>query len=66
MANLFNRLGQLGVGLAIAGSVASSALYNGKSHRQWSIAIYYVYLQHIYVANTIAMWAAKWNCKYIC
>lgn len=34
MANLFNRLGQLGVGLAIAGSVASSALYNGKSHRR--------------------------------
>lgn len=32
MANLFNRLGQLGIGIAIAGSVASSALYNGKSH----------------------------------
>lgn len=29
MAQIFNRIGQLGLGLAIAGSVANSALYNG-------------------------------------
>lgn len=40
MANLFNRLGQLGVGLAIAGSVASSALYNGKSHRTHPLPLF--------------------------
>lgn len=28
--NFFNRLGQLGLGVAIAGSVVNSALYNGK------------------------------------
>ena len=28
-AQIFNRLGQLGVGLAIAGGVVNSALYNG-------------------------------------
>ena len=27
-ANVFNRIGQLGVGLAVAGGVAQSALYN--------------------------------------
>lgn len=30
MAQLFNRIGQLGLGVAIAGSVVNSALYNGK------------------------------------
>jgi len=28
-ARLFNTLGKIGIGLAIAGSVANSALYNG-------------------------------------
>ena len=28
LANVFNRIGQLGVGLAIAGGVVQSALYN--------------------------------------
>jgi hypothetical protein len=28
LANVFNRIGQLGVGLAIAGGVVNSALYN--------------------------------------
>jgi prohibitin 1 len=29
MAQLFNRLGSLGLGIALAGGIASSALYNG-------------------------------------
>lgn len=29
MAQLFNRIGQLGLGLALAGGVVNSALYNG-------------------------------------
>ena len=28
LANVFNRIGQLGVGLAVAGGVVQSALYN--------------------------------------
>jgi hypothetical protein len=28
LANVFNRIGQLGVGLAVAGGVVNSALYN--------------------------------------
>lgn len=30
MAGFFNRLGQLGLGIALTGSVVNSALYNGK------------------------------------
>lgn len=30
MAQFFNRLGQLGLGVALAGGVLNSALYNGK------------------------------------
>ena len=30
MAKLFNTLGKLGLGIAIAGGVVNSALYNGK------------------------------------
>lgn len=30
-AQIFNTLGKLGIGLAVAGGVANSALYNGKS-----------------------------------
>lgn len=29
MAQLFNRIGQIGLGLALAGGVVNSALYNG-------------------------------------
>lgn len=29
MANFFNRIGQIGLGLALVGSAANSALYNG-------------------------------------
>lgn len=29
-AQLFNRLGQLGLGLAVVGGVVNSALFNGK------------------------------------
>lgn len=28
--NLFNRIGQLGLGVALVGGVVNSALYNGK------------------------------------
>ena len=28
LANVFNRIGQLGIGLAVAGGVVQSALYN--------------------------------------
>lgn len=31
MAQLFNRIGQLGLGVALAGGVINSALYNGKA-----------------------------------
>ena len=30
-AQLFNRIGQIGLGLALTGGVINSALYNGKS-----------------------------------
>lgn len=30
MAQIFNRIGQLGLGVAIVGGVVNSALYNGK------------------------------------
>ena len=30
MANFLNRIGQLGLGVAIVGGVVNSALYNGK------------------------------------
>lgn len=30
MAAIFNRIGQLGLGLALAGGVINSALYNGR------------------------------------
>lgn len=30
MAQLFNRIGQLGLGLALTGGVINSALYNGE------------------------------------
>lgn len=32
MANFLNRIGQLGLGVAIVGGVVNSALYNGKSY----------------------------------
>lgn len=30
MANFLNRIGQLGLGMAVVGGVVNSALYNGK------------------------------------
>lgn len=30
MAHLFNRIGQVGLGVALVGGVVNSALYNGK------------------------------------
>lgn len=30
MAQIFNRIGQLGLGVAVVGGVINSALYNGK------------------------------------
>lgn len=33
MAQIFNRIGQLGLGLALAGGVVNSALYNGMQNR---------------------------------
>ena len=31
-ARLFNRIGQLGLGVAVVGSVVNTALYNGRFH----------------------------------
>lgn len=38
MAQIFNKIGQLGLGIALAGGVLNSALYNGKLYVVWSMA----------------------------
>lgn len=42
-AQIFNRIGQVGLGIALVGGVVNSALYNGMTMR--SDFLYYVLIQ---------------------
>lgn len=50
LSNLFSQLGKLGIGLAVVGGVANSALYNGKGIKK--VTLYkFVGFSYIMIIN---------------
>lgn len=53
-SNLFNRIGQLGLGVALAGSVVNSALYNGMcAYVESSIDVVFAYPEHVIMVKML-------------
>lgn len=54
MAAIFNKIGQLGLGVALVGGVVNSALYNGMC-KTLSLAGYFMYMIFVLSVN-IYIW----------